>query len=214
MEQHERIIARFDELADRSKGIKVNRAQRGSPPVDQKDWQAWATNVLNLFATALGKDSIHYENFKNLYDRFRSGESDLNAAKGIFSAAREDFSGGHLKALETSVSAAVLGDFVELAKEALREGHKDVAAVLACAALEDALKRYAHKNGLAVEEETMGQVVSALKSKGLVGGARKSLLDAMLKIRNFAMHSNWLKIMEADVNSVIGFVEQFLLVNF
>jgi len=35
--------------------------------------------------------------------------------------------------------------FVELAKIALSEGHKDVAAVLASAALEDALKRFANK---------------------------------------------------------------------
>jgi hypothetical protein len=37
------------------------------------------------------------------------------------------------------------------------------------------------------------------------------LLDAMPKIGDFAMHANWGKISDADVNSVIGFVEQFLV---
>ena len=97
---------------------------------------------------------------------------------------------------------------------ALAEGAKDVAAVLACAALEDALKRLALLNNLEVSDKTMQDVVNALKAKGLVGGAQKSLLDTMPKIRDYAMHANWDKITPQDVGSVIGFVEQLLLVKF
>jgi len=39
----------------------------------------------------------------------------------------------------------------------------------------------------------MSDVVGALKAKGLVGGAQKTLLDTMPKIRNFAMHADWSK---------------------
>ena len=116
--------------------------------------------------------------------------------------------------MDLRVSGEVFGDFVALARTALAEGQKDVAAVLACAALEDALKKYATANGVDVSDETMQGVVGALKARGLVAGAQKSLLDAMPKIRNFAMHAKWEKITEPDVNSVIGFVEQFLLSNF
>jgi len=97
---------------------------------------------------------------------------------------------------------------------ALAEGAKDVAAVLACAALEDALKRLALLNNLEVFDKTMQDFVNALKAKGLVGGAQKSLLDTMPKIRDYAMHANWDKITPQDVGSVMGFVEQLLLVKF
>ena len=60
----------------------------------------------------------------------------------------------------------------------------------------------------------MQEVINALKSKGLVAGAQKSLLDAMPKVRNHALHANWDKISETEVSSVIGFVEQFLLSKF
>jgi len=89
-----------------------------------------------------------------------------------------------------------------------------VAAVLACAALEDALKRLALLNDLDVSDKSMQDVVNALKSKGLVGGAQKTLLDTMPKIRDYAMHANWNKITPQDVGSVIGFVEQLLLTKF
>ena len=49
-------------------------------------------------------------------------------------------------ALAAVIAAEVLGDFLALARAALAEHNKDVAAVLACAALEDALKRFAREN--------------------------------------------------------------------
>ena len=107
----------------------------------------------------------------------------------------------------------MLTSFV-LAKNALANDEKDVAAVLACAALEDALKRYATLNGLDVDGKEMQDVINALKAKGLVGGPQKSLLESMPKVRNAAMHPDWQRITAQDVGSVIGFVEQFLLTEF
>lgn len=101
-----------------------------------------------------------------------------------------------------------------MAKQALNEGNKGVAAVLASAALEDALKRNAKSNGINVDDLTMQKVIGAIKSAGLVSGARKTLLETMPKIRNCAMHAEWDKITEPEVNSMIGFVELFLLTEF
>ena len=134
--------------------------------------------------------------------------------QGIFQSAKDAFDGGYVFNVELEVSGEIFGDFVALAKQSLAEGHKDVAAVLASAALEDALKRHATMNGLDVTDSTLAQVIGALKSKGLVSGARKSMLDAMLKIRNSAMHAEWDRVTEPDVNSIVGFVEQFLLSEF
>jgi len=57
------------------------------------------------------------------------------------------------------------------------EGHKDFAAVPACATLEDTLKRLARLNQLEVDDKSMHEVVAALKSRGGAAGAQKSLLD-------------------------------------
>jgi hypothetical protein len=138
----------------------------------------------------------------------------FESVKSIFIAAKEAFDRGYVFNVEIAVSGELFGDFVAMAKHALSEGHKDVAAVLACAALEDTLKRYAILNSLKVDGKSMQDIVNALKSKSLVTGAQKSLLDPMPKIRDYAMHANWDKITSPDVSSVIGYVEQFLLVHF
>lgn len=138
----------------------------------------------------------------------------MRALHAVFQSAKQDFEGGYVFNVELRVSGEVFGDFIALARQSLSEGHKDVAAVLACAALEDVLKRYASLNDLDTTDKGMAEIINALKAAGLVAGAQKSLLDAMPRLRNAALHADWAKIAEPDVSSVIAFVEQFLLSKF
>lgn len=118
------------------------------------------------------------------------------------------------KKAERRLESAVLGDFVALSKAALADGNKDVAAVLAAAALEDCLKRFALRHGMNVDGPSMQDIVNALKGKGLVTGSQKTLLETMPKLRDYAMHANWAKVDSASVGGMIGFVEQFLIDHF
>ena len=210
----EKMTKRFDELERQMGPMQVIKNGVGQSFYEAAAWRQWSTSALSLIQAVFGEGSVQFSNFRTKYDTCRGYVSDVDALKGIFRAAKADFDGGYLFSVETAISGEIFGDFISLAKAALHEGSKDVAAVLACAALEDALKRYAGLNGLDVSDKVMQEVVSAIKTKGLVTGAQKSLLDAMPKIRDYAMHANWEKITPQDVGSVIGFVEQFLLTHF
>ncbi len=192
----------------------VSYRNTGGTYVPDGQWQKWATSAQNLVLAVFGEPSPHYKNFVAAYAACDGDDSKVKTLKALFLSAKEDFEGGYVFDVDLRVSGEVFGDFVALARQSLSEGHKDVAAVLACAALEDALKRFAQANGLEVDDKTMQEVVNSLKSKSLVAGAQKSLLDAMPRIRNLAMHAEWAKISEPDVSSVLGFVEQFLLSKF
>jgi hypothetical protein len=209
-----RIQARFNELEEAVSKVQIVKSQDWMDYVESETWQKWSTSVLNLLDTVFGSNSVHSQNFKKIYNEFKGYPSNFQAARGVFRFAKEDYEGGYVFSLERAISGEIFGDFVALAKQGLSDGHKDVAAVLACAALEDALKRYARTQGLNVDDEVMQKVVAALKLKGLVSGAQKTLLDTMPKIRDYAMHANWDKIRAEDVSSVIGFVEQFLISHF
>jgi hypothetical protein len=209
MNIQEKIINRFQELEQQS--FKVPSV--GSR-IDSEQFQQWATSAIHLIGVVFGKNSPHYSNFAGVYKRYIGVRSDFNEMRGIFLAAKDDYEGGYLFQAESVLSGEIFSSFVIAAKHALEDAYKDVAAVLACAALEDALKRFARLNGLHVEDKDMTEVVNSLKSAGLVSGAQKTLLDTMPKIRNYAMHAEWAKITQQDVGSVIGFVEQFILANF
>lgn len=178
------------------------------------EWEGWATSSENLIRAVYGEEAPHYKNFREAYSKCGGGEGDVAKLVSQFLSAKEDFEGGYVFNVELRISGEVFGDFVALARRSLSEGQKDVAAVLACAALEDAIKRLASTNGLQTDGKTMVDLVNALKSAGLVQGAQKSLLDAMPRIRNMAMHAEWSKITEPDVSSVLGYVEQLLLSRF
>ena len=199
----ERIRARFDALEKQGADLREH--------VDLFKWATWSTNAFHLIRGVCGPESVHFASMRDLLEGHIVSEQRAQMAAGILAAARVDYEGGYLFDLQAVLSAEILGDFVFLSRRALTEGFKDVAAVLAAAALEDALKRYARANGLEVEDKVMQEVVSALRAKGLVGGAQKALLEVMPKLRDFAMHANWDKFTEADVNSIIAFVEQFLI---
>lgn len=212
---NETFSRRFKELEDKFAQFPRHRNSMGSGHYYATgDWRGWATSAQSLIRAVYGESSPQYQNFLALYNDCTGDDHQVEGLLGLFLAAKSDFDGGYVFNVDLRVSGEVFGDFVVLAKQALSEGHKDVAAVLACTALEDALKRFAAVNGLSVDGQTMQDVINALKSKGLVAGAQKSLLDAMPKIRNHALHANWDKISETEVSSVIGFVEQFLLSKF
>jgi len=207
------VLKRFAELEAQGNAMPP-RPGANNRYYDAAAWQRWATSAQHILRVAFGNSSAHCENFGAAYAKCDGLDHAVNALKGIFGAAKADYEGGYAFTMQALISGEVFGDFVALAKGALDEGAKDVAAVLACAALEDALKRYAILNGLDVADKTMQAVVNALKAKSLVTGAQKSLLDTMPKIRDYAMHANWEKITPQDVGSVLGFVEQLLLTKF
>jgi len=135
------------------------------------------------------------------------------AGINILQAAKAEIEGGWLFTVEGQVSAEIFADFIALAKQAL-DDNKDVAAVLACAALEDGLKRLAIKEKLDVDDKDMSEVIKALKAKGVIKGAQAPIVQSYVKLRNKAFHAEWNKIDKESVSSVIGFTEQFLLTNF
>lgn len=210
----EKLSQRFAELQMQGTQIPGIPLQGGPNTVDGEKWRSWGTSAMNLIQAAFGEQSPHYQNFQKEYNTCGGWERDFREMRGVFLGAKADFDGGYVFHLEAAISGEIFGSFVVAAKHALAEKKKDVAAVLACAALEDALKRFARLEGLEVGDQTMQSVVNALKSKGLVSGAHKSLLDTMPKIRDYAMHANWDKIQDADVSAVVGFVESFLLSKF
>lgn len=209
----EKFQQRFIELEEAFGKMPYESGAMGKH-VPNGEWRKWATSAQSLIAAAFGSASFQSKNFNDLYEKCKGFAAEVKGLDAVFQSSKDDYLGGYVFDVELRVSGEVFGDFVALARQALSEGKKDVAAVLACAALEDALKRYATVNDLDVSGKAMSEVINALKVGGFVSGAQKSILEAMPRVRNAALHAEWTKISEPDVSSVIGFVEQFLLTKF
>lgn len=130
---------------------------------------------------------------------------------GVLRSFASDLDDARLGSLRREFQGQVFADFLNAAKSAQSAGAKDVAAVLACAALEDLLKRFGESQGLDVEDKDMSNVINGLKGAGLVTATEGSLLKGMVALRNKALHADWDKVDGASVSGVIAFVEEFLI---
>ncbi len=107
-------------------------------------------------------------------------------------------------------TGSTLGDFIILAEVELSKDNISVAAVLASAAYEGALKQKATELGIVVEDIDLAKVVEALKSKSFFQGADSKLQTGYVRLRNEAMHADWSKLNSSTVNGLIAYVKNFL----
>ena len=208
------ILKRIDELINLGNEVlktEIPKDQFRAASVNNGEFRGFRSASLSFLERVFGANQTYYKEFINHVTINYS--SHTKAGINILQAAKEEIKGGWLFTIEGQVSAEIFADFIALAKEAL-DGNKDVAAVLACAALEDALKRVAMKENLDVTDKDMSDVINALKTKGVIKGAQAPIVQSYVKLRNKAFHAEWDKIDKESVSSVIGFTEQFLLTKF
>ena len=176
--------------------------------------------TLSLLQKIYGNSNDHISNFQSQLSDFNYNDSSIKYKDIIeiciakLEFIKSEINLGLISSIENEVTGEVVADFLSLARKSLVEDVLEVSAVLSCASLEDILKRYAKSNGLNVDEKTMAEVINALKSKGLVSSAQDSILKGYARIRNKVFHAEWEKIEKADISSIIGFSEEFVLKHF
>ena len=149
------------------------------------------------------------------HEDHRVGQA-INAIQGVLVSVKADLDAGVIGTLAGVVTADVLTDLVKLSRAVLDEAGddaKNVGAVLAAAAFEDAIRRCAGLNNLP-QEEKLADLLTTLKDSGHLQGAQVGIAQSYLSFRNRALHAKWAEIDRASVNSVLGFTEQFIMQQF
>ena len=178
--------------------------------------------VTNMFERIYGPHSPQLRLVETLQKQVYDGRaSDFSKTlefsshlRGCLRTLAAEIRDGLIVNIQSEARAEALGDFLVLARESLDAERKDVAAVLACAALEDTLKRCASDRGLDVQDKNMNDVVNALKTEGVIRRNQGALLSAFVKLRNDAFHARWDAIDTTGVTSTITFTEEFLAKQF
>ena len=212
------ISSSFDSLADfnfTDDVFKINDSE--TPQVYQ-----FYGDTLNILSNLFGPKSPQV---KSLTDERKMIESKKGSTEhklreicclisGRLTSTKNAIEAGLITNISIQAAGAVIGDFLSIAKEFLVDKNKDVAVILASAALEDALKRKAKGLGIKVEHRNLSNVVNDLNSKGFFSSTEFSIVSSYVKLRNDAMHTDRAKIQEADVRDLIRFLEPFLIKNF
>jgi uncharacterized protein YutE (UPF0331/DUF86 family) len=161
--------------------------------IPERQWKSFHVNT-----------NFHIDNTANIENNV------FNGTIGVLWTLRSEVTQGLVSNLQQEAAKEVFVDFIVMSKQALEGGAKDVAAVLASAALEDALKRLCKMKGLDINDKTMSDVVNIMKANSLLTGTRAKLIGALCQLRNRAMHAEWEKVSIPEVQSMIAFTESFL----
>ena len=161
----------------------------------------YGENSHQLKALSIGKESIQW---------FTKADIAIGALKSLEAEINADL----IPSIEKRITGEFFADFISMAKDAIANDYKDVAAVLASAAIEDSFKKLGEINGLNLEDKDMSEVINALKSKELLKGTQVKIASSYIALRNKAFHAQWDKIDTPEVKSLIAFTEEFIIRNF
>lgn len=211
MNNKELIIKRIDELL----GSNIDDNPNINGPYVY-------SGTLSIASMLYGETSSQVKVVKDIYNRVSSVKARVDLMHrhlvqeltGLLKSFRYEIENGLIVSIQNEARGEIFSDFLAFAKETFDEGSKDVAAVLVCAALEDCLKKFAESKGIEIENKTMSEVVNLLKSNGLLKKPEAKIVQSYVTLRNKAFHADWDKISGPEISSVIGYVENFILINF
>jgi len=220
--KHQRYADRLRELI--IEGQTVAKLERPSPHTgayfqgqDKVRVQEWLTKTRNVLETTFGSQGPHYRHFEEVLPKLgvRAVEHsyDVYPIVGVLAAALDDLQKGYLLGQEFLIAGEVFDSVLEQAKQLLRSGYKDPAAVLARVVIEDALKRLARCEG--IEESLKASAINdELRRRGKYPQSQWRFIQGWLDIGNAAAHGKFTEYAENDVTSVIEGVERFLATEF
>jgi len=181
--------------------------------------------TLTIIQSLYGLDSSQERDLRAAIERvskatsptaFHTISSCISIIRGVVEAIRDEISAGLLGSLRRNITGDVLSDLVKLARTALEEqgdAAKNVAAVLAAAAFEDAIRRLAELNALG-QKDKLADLLTDLKEAAVIQGAQVGVAQSYLAFRNRALHAQWTEVDRPEVASVLGFTEQLILKHF
>jgi hypothetical protein len=213
------IVGRIDEL------MEIARPKGG--PLDDEVFGELMLGATSVLTMLYGPKSVHLIAFQEQVKVAEKATASsgiqyqhytiAGIVAGVLKNTKREIASGLIGSLTQQVTGDVLTDFMKLSRIALEENNNDaknVAAVLAAAAFEDAIRRMGTTLAGAAATEDLSKTLEKLKEAGIVQSPQIGIAQSYLSFRNHALHANWDKIQREAVQSVLGFTEQLLLKHF
>jgi uncharacterized protein YutE (UPF0331/DUF86 family) len=177
---------------------------------------AWMLSAVNVLEVALPATSRYRTESTRLLPKANDTlwPGRVAAILGVLKSAASEWTAGLIGTLEFHFIGLAFEDFLRLAAEHNDGGKREVAAVLASAVLEDTVKRLCRKHEVSSDNKTLDTLISALKTKQVLGKVKAERLRSHVKVRNQAFHAQWDEFDQRDLRQMIEDVEELLETHF
>jgi hypothetical protein len=169
-------------------------------------------NSIQLIRLIFREKSDLYKEIVRLKDTDKNFHaSNIRFIRGTLESAKGAIEKGYLTSFEFLISADIFDSTLEQAKELLKNGYKDPAAMLCRVVMEDSLKKIAKKEGIETEDKKASWINDELKKKELYSQIQWREIQKWLDIGNAAAHGKFEEFKKEDVQKMIGEIEHFII---
>lgn len=200
----------------RAKNLKVGDSEyRQALSEDQvQECSGWLTSALNIIQLVCPTP----ENaFRKRAEKISSGDHGwfINNAVGEFACLltelQRDIENGLLASVADRARAETFDNFLDHAKEYLKDNSKNEAGVIAGVVFEDSLRRVCRKNGKDDKDEKLDDLISYLAKNDIISQTKAKRARAAAHVRTKATHAQWDEFDNHDVQVTIDFTEELIL---
>ncbi len=204
-----KIRQRFEDILNQTKGMSSNASL----------YMEIKTQLFSLM-NFISPHSAHLHKLREEINGWNS-----NAAgylTGYVRALKTDYEAGMFESLSDMIEANVVADYMGQAERLLSEGVSGrydyvLAAILAGAVLEDALRRLCQRQNPPISitkpngvSKSLGTYIDDLKTSGLYNELKAKQLRAWADIRNAAAHWELTEFERQDVETMLQGIQNFL----
>lgn len=216
MPVEENIKKQITSLINRSRNLKVgdsefNQSRSAEQVQECSGWIVSALNIVQLICPII-------ENaYRKRAEKIASKESgwNINQDVGEFACLlaelQRDIENGLLASVADRARAETFDNFLDHAKEYLKENLKNEAGVIAGVVFEDSLRRVCRKNGKDDKDEKLDNLISYLAKNEIISQAKAKRARAAAHVRTKATHAQWDEFDINDVQGTIFFTEELVL---
>jgi predicted nucleic acid-binding protein len=216
MPVEENIKIHINDLINSAQELKkgdseYNQARSEEQVYNCTGWISSAFNLVQLICT--DQNNAYRKRAASIENNARGWS--INQKVGEFSALLtnllHDIENGLLASVSDQARAETFDNFLDHAKEYLKENLKNEAGVIAGVVFEDSLRRVYRKNGFEDKDEKLDTLINALAKNNIISQTKAKRAKVAAHVRTKATHAQWDEFDIEDVKVTIEFTEELVL---
>lgn len=210
----ETIIARITSLLEESEKLKIgNEHGQIFNPQHEAECKGWLTAAFNIIQKVCSNSSDAYHSrMKAILEEHAGYNINENVGEGaaILKNIYIDINLGLISNLSDRVRAEVFDDFLDHAKEYLKEGNKNESGVIVGVVFEDTIRRLSRKNKLEEKGKKLDELISSLVKISILSQSKAKRARSAAHVRTKATHAQWDEFDLNDVQSAVTLTDELI----
>lgn len=213
----EKIRNKFGELITSSATLKIgNRHRQILNDQHSQACKAWLASAHNLAHWVLASSSNPY---KTAIDKICSTDRGLRihdsvgAVAAILESLLSDIDNGLISSIENQTKAVVFDNFLDHAKEYVKQNLWKESGVISGVVFEDTLRTICRNHDIEEKGQKLDKLISELTKREILNDSKAKRARAAAHARTKATHAQWDEFDMSDVDATIKFTEELIASN-